>query len=421
MLDWICLLYVIAMGACVGSFLNVVVYRLPLGRSLISPPSSCPKCSHQLAWHDNVPVLGWLWLRGKCRYCRNPISVQYPLVEALTGAIFGVAYILYYFLGWGGGGFRDIGIGETWIVLAMHLILLAGLLAATMIDARLFIIPLQIPWFVTVAAAVLLPASAAIYPITASVVPGEWVWFMPFTGWLLPLADGGLMGLALGGMVGLVIAVVLLQARVLPLSFADDPAAHDKPAGESETTSAADQPVTDSQQPEGLTRMTQEEQDQYLAYPHVRREMFKELLFLSFPVIGMFVGAWLWFALEDSRQMDAPVWAQAMAGVLLGYLVGGGIVWAIRIFGSLLFGKEAMGLGDVHLLAAVGAVLGAKEVTVLFFIAPFFGLVYALAAGLLEKVTRWKWRMIPYGPFLAAASVLMMFAREPVLRYLGIW
>jgi len=411
MLDWICLLYVIAMGACVGSFLNVVVYRLPLGKSLVHPPSACPKCNHALAWYDNVPVLGWLWLRGKCRYCRNPISIQYPLIEALTGLVFGVAYVLYYFLGLGGGGFQTLGIGETWIVLIVHLILLAGLLAATIIDARLFIIPLQIPWFVTVVAAVLLPASVWLYPQTASIVPGDWVWFIPSTQLLAPVVEGGLVGLALGGTVGLVIAIVLLQLKILPLSFADDVTAHDKVETSSDESTS---------EPE-LKRMTQEEQDEYLAYPHVRREMFKELLFLSLPVLSMIVGAWLWFVLDSRTQLEPPLWAHAMAGVLLGYLVGGGVVWAVRIFGSLLFGKEAMGLGDVHLLAAVGAVVGAKDVTVLFFIAPFFGLAYALLAGLLGSVTRWKWRMIPYGPFLAAASVLMMFAREPVLRYLGFW
>ncbi len=75
-------------GASVGSFLNVVVYRLPAGLSLINPPSRCPKCHHRLKPHDNVPVFGWLWLRGKCRYCRTAIPARYPLVEALTGGLF---------------------------------------------------------------------------------------------------------------------------------------------------------------------------------------------------------------------------------------------------------------------------------------------------------------------------------------------
>lgn len=78
----------LVMGSAVGSFLNVVVYRLPAGLSLLHPPSHCPKCLHRLGPTDNVPVLGWLWLRGKCRYCGTKISPRYPLVEAATALLF---------------------------------------------------------------------------------------------------------------------------------------------------------------------------------------------------------------------------------------------------------------------------------------------------------------------------------------------
>ncbi len=77
-----------AVGAVVGSFLNVVVYRLPLGMNLIHPGSRCPNCGHAIRWHDNIPILGWLILRGRCRDCRAPFSARYPLVELLTGLIF---------------------------------------------------------------------------------------------------------------------------------------------------------------------------------------------------------------------------------------------------------------------------------------------------------------------------------------------
>ncbi|HAC64054.1 MAG TPA: prepilin peptidase, partial [Cyanothece sp. UBA12306] len=80
--------FVLAFGASVGSFLNVVIYRLPEGLSLVHPPSRCPKCHHRLGKTENVPVLGWLWLRGRCRWCRTRISMRYPLVEAATGLIF---------------------------------------------------------------------------------------------------------------------------------------------------------------------------------------------------------------------------------------------------------------------------------------------------------------------------------------------
>ena len=75
-------------GAIIGSFLNVVIYRLPIGQSLVSPPSCCPKCGYSLKWYDNVPIGGWLMLRGRCRTCRAPVSMQYPLVELVTALLF---------------------------------------------------------------------------------------------------------------------------------------------------------------------------------------------------------------------------------------------------------------------------------------------------------------------------------------------
>jgi len=83
---------VFMLGAAIGSFLNVVIYRLPAGLSLLNPPSRCPRCLTRLRPYDNVPILGWLWLRGRCRYCAASISVRYPLVEALTGVLFLAAF-----------------------------------------------------------------------------------------------------------------------------------------------------------------------------------------------------------------------------------------------------------------------------------------------------------------------------------------
>ena len=80
--------FVFAFGASVGSFLNVVIYRLPQGISLVYPPSHCPKCHHRLGKSENIPVLGWLWLGGRCRWCKTPISVRYPAIETFTGLLF---------------------------------------------------------------------------------------------------------------------------------------------------------------------------------------------------------------------------------------------------------------------------------------------------------------------------------------------
>lgn len=79
---------IFALGLAFGSFLNVCIYRLPLGKSVVAPRSACPHCGHQIPLYDNLPVLSWLVLLGKCRNCREPISVRYLVVEVLTGVLF---------------------------------------------------------------------------------------------------------------------------------------------------------------------------------------------------------------------------------------------------------------------------------------------------------------------------------------------
>jgi prepilin signal peptidase PulO-like enzyme (type II secretory pathway) len=90
--------WLFALGACVGSFLNVVIYRLPAGMSLIHPPSRCPACGHPIRWYDNVPIFGWLWLRGRCRDCRAAISPRYPLVEFAVAALFVIVAVADWWL-----------------------------------------------------------------------------------------------------------------------------------------------------------------------------------------------------------------------------------------------------------------------------------------------------------------------------------
>ncbi len=94
---FVLVLIVFILGAAVGSFLNVVVYRLPAGLSLIHPPSRCPRCQTRLRPYDNVPVLGWLWLKGRCRSCRMPIAARYPIVEFVTGCLFVSVFALFGF------------------------------------------------------------------------------------------------------------------------------------------------------------------------------------------------------------------------------------------------------------------------------------------------------------------------------------
>ncbi|WP_338430795.1 prepilin peptidase [Synechococcus elongatus] len=88
MFEAVALLFVAVLGAAIGSFLNVVIYRLPLGLSLLHPPSRCPYCRRSLRPQDNVPIIGWLKLKGRCHFCQHRIPARYPIVEAFTAALF---------------------------------------------------------------------------------------------------------------------------------------------------------------------------------------------------------------------------------------------------------------------------------------------------------------------------------------------
>ena len=133
--DWLIAVWLFALGGAVGSFLNVVIYRLPAGMSLVRPGSHCPACRQPIRWFDNVPVFGWLILRGRCRHCRAKISARYPIVEAITAGLFlllGVVECL------GEGANLPVSPEQRFElcgVYVYHLLLLGTLLAAVMIEA----------------------------------------------------------------------------------------------------------------------------------------------------------------------------------------------------------------------------------------------------------------------------------------------
>lgn len=117
-------------GCIVGSFLNVCIHRLPRGQSIVSPPSHCPHCNYSIPWYLNIPLVTWLWLRGRCRNCGAPISARYFLVELLTGLAFLGSWLAF--------GRESAGLA------LIYCLLLAGLLAASFIDVEHFIIPDEI-------------------------------------------------------------------------------------------------------------------------------------------------------------------------------------------------------------------------------------------------------------------------------------
>ena len=87
--------FAFTIGAVIGSFLNVCIYRIPAGESIVSPPSRCPRCLTQIRWYQNIPLLSYILIRGHCASCRAPIPLRYPLVEALTGVLFLLVFLRY--------------------------------------------------------------------------------------------------------------------------------------------------------------------------------------------------------------------------------------------------------------------------------------------------------------------------------------
>jgi leader peptidase (prepilin peptidase)/N-methyltransferase len=356
------LAFAFAFGACAGSFMHVVVHRMPAGLSVISPPSRCPTCGHRLAWHENIPIVSWLRLRGRCSACGVGIPARYLWSEVGMGVLFALAYAVLFLPRSGSFWFP---VGEGWWraqgpALALPALLavwagLGALVAMTIVDARSYLIPVAIPIWTTALAFLLWPLSAALArggPEPFPLAPPEWSACVA----------------AMGGMAGLAVSGVLLRAGILPRSFED--------YGDYAT----------------------DESDVFADYPHARREMIKEIAFVG-PVV-LLAGVGFVLAPHVPAPEAMPAWLGAVLAVASGFLAAGAAVWALRIAATLLLDTEALGLGDVHLLACVGAVFGWKVALVGFVAAPFVGLAWWLANAFRATPTR-----MPYGPSLAVGSV----------------
>lgn len=218
--EWVGWLFAGAVGASVGSFLNVCIYRWPAEQSVIRPRSRCPACEHELSWRDNIPIFGWLLLRGRCRYCGAGVSVQYPLIELVTALIWVAAVVRF-------------GVSVDALHSAIFLTILLGI---AMTDAKEMVIPDQ---FTIVGAALGIALAFApggltvVHAILAAVLGYVLLWgvkltaekalgkpalgvgdihMMVFVGAFLG-APGMLLTLMLGSLLGLVIGVPLTWLR----------------------------------------------------------------------------------------------------------------------------------------------------------------------------------------------------------------
>ena len=388
--DWIWFVFIFAFGSCIGSFLNVVIYRMPRDKSLVTPPSSCPSCGKHIRFYDNVPLLSWLMLGGKCRYCKTPISIRYFIIELLTAVIFLGLFIVYF----------DTDIRKTvqpflsrgWLIYLLDIIMLSAFIAASAIDLEHWIIPLAICWLVTIVG--FIGSAAGPYVINPALIRAYK---------LLPVASAATGSLAVGAALGLAISFGLLASGLLKRSYDTDEHA------QISQVEQKDNPAKDTS-PESTEKIAEQN------FNH-RLEAFREIIFLTPIIICSLAAYWIVnkFPIESLNNFPTQHFVIAgFLGSLWGYFVGCGIVWGIRIFGTLAFGKEAMGLGDVHLMGAAGAVIGPLLVVIAFFIAPFFGLAWAGFQMFFKKI-----RQIPYGPFLSLGILVVIILHDLIFDRIG--
>ncbi|MGI9082048.1 MAG: prepilin peptidase [Thermoleophilaceae bacterium] len=189
------ILFIAVLGALIGSFLNVVIHRLPRGESLVAPGSHCPVCSTPIAPYDNIPVLSWLLLRGRCRHCDAPIAARYPLVELFTALAFAAVVAVR-------------GLDDD---LALELVLVAVLVAVAAIDLDHLIVPNRI----VVPAAVWAIAAAAVFrtgELPELLIAGAAAFVFLLLAALAYPAGMGMGDVKLAGMMGLYLGLSIAPA-----------------------------------------------------------------------------------------------------------------------------------------------------------------------------------------------------------------
>ncbi len=369
--------FVFAAGACVGSFINLIAWRLPRGQGIINPESHCGACGRSLAWFENIPVLSCLILRGRCRTCRTSFGFEHVVVELAMGALFVATYLMLY-----AGPWRFPATEQAWWwtrngpiatlpALIAILICWSTLATVSLIDARTFFVPIRMTAATTIAAFVLWRMQALVPSVAEAFPRGRWG---------MDILPTRLCVAAVVAMVGLLMSNVLLWRGVIPRSVIDY-------------------------------------EQEIIPASLIRGEMLKEIYFLL-PIIGAFaLGYWLGqFEIIQERCDGVTFAVYGMCS--FGFLVGAALIWFTRILASLAFGREAMGLGDVHILGAAGATLGWKIAVITFFMAPFIALTWLAISGGLNRIRGIQSQEIPYGPYLAIACAVSFLGNPWVEAFL---
>ncbi len=349
---WIWLIPAFLIGACIGSFLNVVIYRVPLGMSVNEPKRSfCPICKKPIPMWLNFPMVSWLWLRGKCRECGAPIAFRYFGVELLTAVLFTVVWWLF---AW-----------QSVAVIIPLWVLMALLVSITFIDAEHLIIPSSLTWGGTAVGLV----ACALWPQLPVLAGAAGTW-------LDGLKQGGIGWVC--GFVGLWGVVELGK-----MAFGKKAIKFEEPVAWSLKEPETDQDpmffVIDGEEIPWWDIFSRKSDRLLLETTEIR---------VSGEAVG---GGSLVIRELDIELPDGTVHLLAKIKSLDG------------IATSTVIPREAMGMGDVHLLGMIGAFFGWTGV----FFSLFAASVFAIIAAVIGRIGFGK--QLPFGPFLAMGAAAWMF------------
>jgi leader peptidase (prepilin peptidase) / N-methyltransferase len=362
-------------GALIGSFGNVVIYRLPLKKSVVWPRSSCPKCGHMIRPWENIPIISWLFLRGKCSNCKNPISIRYPLIEALTAAGF-VALALRFPL-------------ETYGFTVFPLLAIyAMMVMMSMIDVDHYILPdsLTLPALIVGILGTLIYAPESGLPT------------------LMPALAGGAIGAGIIALINRVGSLVLrrfadTKERLWPIGMDQVNVAAVGGAlggwwvglGVAAASFVANL----------VTRKPLRLPEQFLYALWV--------IALVFSTTQLFI-----------HPLQSIAGSLAATGIIS--IVGATFWWLRDIFSKQQDTPPedddepvAMGFGDVKLAAVLGVFLGWQNLLVALLLAFVIGAI----GGVIGRIAGGS-RMVPFGPYLAIGGMLALFVGQPLIAwYLG--
>lgn len=390
-------------GLAIGSFLNVVIHRVPLGQSVVRPGSHCPSCHAPIRAFDNIPLLSFALLRGRCRQCRARIAPVYPLVELLTALMF-VALI-----------FKT---GPAWEVL-LEFVFASVMIALIFIDARHHLLPnvVTYPAFIFALAAAAARAAwgeQTSFTIDISIIiPGLESEFEP---WRAALFGGLLFALAAPGFWLLDRLDPILFGRYFEWEEIDEESFVTTPRDD-ENCGADYQPAPQS--PVGEERG--EAMDEAEANREMEKERRHDRAVYATMIFGLLAAiAWaamvVFFSANDQR-----VYEEAYGGLLrasAGALIGGGLIWWIRAVYFLVRRLEGMGLGDVKMMSVVGAFMGWQGAFGVLLLGSILGSVIGAIAAYRSK--RGMKTPLPFGVCLGVAALVVMLTATPFFRwYIG--